>query len=100
NCFYPIYVKDGQITGFGPVAAPDFHPGKAHVPHEGGLAIYPVDSENVERKWRYARDTVPEILPLLKTHMVATTGEIQILKAKASKSLKTVWDDSRYIAGD
>ena len=36
---------------------------------------------------------------LLKVHTTAS-GEIQIHKAKAEKHFKTIWDDSRYIAGD
>jgi adenine-specific DNA-methyltransferase len=31
---------------------------------------------------------------------MTTSGEIQIHKAKATRQLKTVWDDPKYIAGD
>lgn len=100
NCFYPIYVKEGQVIGFGEVCADDFHPSSANVFRpDGVIEVYPVDSAGVERKWRYSRETVPSILHLLK---VRTTnhGEIQILKAKATAKPKTVWDSSAYIAGD
>lgn len=102
NCFYPIYVEDGRIVGFGDVCNNDFHPGRANVPVDKNgrkVAVYPVDSQEIERKWRYARNSVEKILPLLKVH-VTSSGEIQVHKAKAEKPIKTIWDDPRYIAGD
>jgi len=63
------------------------------------IAVYPVDSKGIERKWRYARASVDKIKHLLKIH-ITTSGEIQILKAKSEKQPKTVWDDPHYIAGD
>ena len=102
NCFYPIFVEGGQIVGFGDVCDDDFHPRAANVPcdkHGRRIAVYPIDSQGIERKWRYARDSVESITRLLKVH-VTISGEIQILKAKAESQPKTVWDDPRYIAGD
>lgn len=100
NCFYPIVVKGDAIVEFGEVCSEDFHPGVANIRKGGAVWVYPVDSQNIERKWRYARNTVEGILNLLKVHVIEETGEIQIHKAKAEKAIKTVWDDSRYIAGD
>lgn len=102
TCFYPIFVEDGAIVGFGDVCDDDFHPGQSNVVLEDNadrVAVYPVDSQSVERKWRYSRDSVGNILPLLRVHFT-TSGELQIQKAKAVKPIKTLWDDSRYIAGD
>lgn len=100
NCFYPIIVRGDDIVGFGDVCLDSFHPGTCnHKKRDGTVAVYPVDSEGVERKWRYARNSVEGIKHLLKVH-VTNTGEIQILKAKASIKYKTVWDDPVYIAGD
>lgn len=100
NCFYPILVKDNRIVGFGDVCHEDFHPGVANVRQGDGVAVYPVDSQGVERKWRYSRESVEGILPLLRVHVVTGSGEIQIHKAKAERTIKTVWDDPKYIAGD
>jgi adenine-specific DNA-methyltransferase len=59
NCFYPIYVKDNQIIGFGNVCEDDFHPTSSNVLRDDGIIeIYPIDDEGIERKWRYARQTV------------------------------------------
>jgi adenine-specific DNA-methyltransferase len=100
NCFYPILVRDGKIVGFGDVSPDDFHPGKANLAQgDGVVAVYPVDSSGVERKWRYARDSVERILHILRVQQTKD-GEIQIHKAKNSQQYKTVWDDPLYIAGD
>jgi adenine-specific DNA-methyltransferase len=100
NCFYPIIVKDKTIIGFGDVCPDDFHPESANVKDGDRVLVYPVDPEGIERKWRYSRDSIEEIRHLLKVHIVQSTGEVQIHKAKAEKTIKTVWDDPRYIAGD
>jgi len=102
NCFYPIYVEGDRIVGFGDVCDENFHPKKANVPCDKAgrrIAVYPVDSQGVERKWRYARDSVEGIKRLLKVH-ITSSSEIQVHKAKAERQVKTVWDDSLYIAGD
>lgn len=99
NCFYPILVKDNKIAGFGDVCDIDYHPSQSMIKSGDILYIYPVDSKGVERKWRYARQTVESIIDLLKVHNTRT-GEIQIVKAKSENKLKTVWEDTKYIAGD
>ena len=102
NCFYPIYVQDGEIVGFGEVSDEDFHPDCSNVhdfKNQDRIAIYPVDKKGVERKWRYQRNTVEDILPLLRVH-ITPQGEIQIQKAVDEIQFKTTWTDSKYIAGD
>ena len=102
NCFYAIYVEGENIVDFGDVCAEEFHPGRANVADDGPsrrLAVYPVDSKGVERKWRYARQTVESIRDLLVVHRTKS-GEVQIHKAQPEVAIKTVWDDPRYIAGD
>jgi adenine-specific DNA-methyltransferase len=43
NCFYPIFVKDKKIIGFGDVCADDFHPGAMNVQRSDGvLEVYPI----------------------------------------------------------
>lgn len=99
NCFYPIFVEGDIIVGFGDVCAQAIHPGAANVATGERCAVYPVDGDGVERKWRYARGSVESIRRLLRVH-VTTSGEIQIQKAVEERPIKTVWDDARYIAGD
>lgn len=100
NCFYPIFIKDEKITGFGDVCKEDEHPRKANVKKQDGIiAVYPIDSSGIERKWRYERGTVEGILNILRVHHTRE-GEYQIQKARTHDNIKTVWTDSRYIAGD
>lgn len=99
NCFYPIVVKNGEIVAFGDVCDESVHPPAANVRTRGGVEVFPIDGSRIERKWRYARDTVESIKRLLRVH-VTRSGEIQILKAVDEKPVKTIWDDARYIAGD
>ena len=100
NCFYPIFVKDKTIVGFGDLCRDDEHPARSNVRlQDGRVAVYPIDESGIERKWRYARDTVEMILRLLKV-VVTKGGEIQIHKAVDEENVKTVWSDNRYIAGD
>ena len=100
NCFYPIFVRDGEIVGFGEVCPDDFHPETSNVVQDDCILVYPVDRQGIERKWRYARESVDKIRHLLRVKLVRKSGEIQIEKAKSEKTVKTVWDDPRYIAGD
>ena len=100
NCFYPILVRDGEIVGFGEVCPDDFHPGAPNVIQNDCILVYPVDQQGVERKWRYARESVEKIRHLLKVKVVRRSGEVQIEKAKSEKTVKTIWDDPKYIAGD
>jgi adenine-specific DNA-methyltransferase len=100
NCFYPIVVRDDEIVDFGDVLADDEHPEGACVEQEdGSVWIYPIDSKGVERKWRYARVSVEEIRSILRVRR-NRHGNIEIEKARTHANVKTVWDDSRYIAGD
>lgn len=99
NCFYPIYVQNDEIVGFGDVCPDTFHPGTSNVAEGPRVAVFPIDVGGAERKWRYARGSVDSIRHLLRVHRTMT-GEIQIHKAVDEKPIKTVWDDARYIAGD
>jgi len=100
NCFYPIIVKGNEVIGFGEVCQDDFHPDGANVTMpDGTIYIYPIDAEGIERKWRYARNTVESIIDILKID-TAQNGNLQILKAKPTEQFKTMWYSSLYNAGD
>lgn len=97
NGFYPIYVKDNNIIGFGDVCADDFHPESANIQTEdGSIAVYPIDSNGVERKWRHARQSVEGIKDEL--FCVEQDGEIQVKRSKSIYRYKTVWTDKRFNA--
>ena len=99
NCFYPIIINpvDGKIMGFGDVAEDEFHPQKNEI---NGLYIniYPIDAHGVERKWRYARQSIDGIRHLLRA--VEKNGIWDIELGKDFGQYKTVWDDPRYDANE
>lgn len=97
NCFYPVIVKDGKIIGFGDVSPDSYHPRQTE--YENGLAyVYPIDRGGVERKWRYARQSVESIIDMLRAKKTSTGYEIEIGKTFGIQ--RTVWSDKRYDANE
>lgn len=97
NCFYPVYVKDGKIIGFGQVSPDNFHPKQTEYV-DGVAQVYPIDRNGVERKWRYARQSVESIWNMLKAR--PTNSGYEILIGKTFGIQKTVWTDKRYDANE
>ena len=93
NCFYSINLKNGNIIGFGDVLDNDIHPTQT-VEHDDYIAVFPIDGDSVERKWRYARQSVDEIKHLLRA--VPQNGGYEIEIGKNFGKYRTVWQDSRY----
>jgi adenine-specific DNA-methyltransferase len=90
-------VKDGEVVGFGNVSDDDYHPGSANIRREDGVVeVYPIDQHGVERKWRYARQSVEEIKDQLIC--VEADGEWTIKREKSLYHYKTVWTDSKFDA--
>lgn len=99
NCFYPIIIKDNEIIGFGEIPDDSFHPKTSNVlQKDGSIYIYPIDGSGIERKWRYALQTVNSIINLLNIKEVK--GKFEIYKYKDEDRPKTVWTDSRYDANE
>lgn len=121
NCFYPVYVQNGVVVGYGDVLPDEIHPEtpnqyfyetiQCYVPGQvepvvlaGSnenpvIAVWPIDDSDVERKWRYAHQTIGEIYSYLKVE-TSRKGTLQIKMPKYSDQFKTLWADSRYNAGD
>lgn len=100
NCFYPIKIRDNQIVGFGDVAPDDLHPATSNEPQEDGtILVWPIDEKGIERKWRYARQSVEEIIDALRVK-TSKKGVIQIMIAKDYGTYKTVWMDKKYDASE
>ena len=98
NCFYPIIVKDEKVVSFGEVVAPSEHPEKQTIKKKEGVYIYPIDPKGIERKWRYARQSVEEIKDLLRAKKTKNGYEIEL--GKDYGTVRTVWQDSRYDANE
>lgn len=97
NCFYPVIVENDEIIGFGDVAADDLHPEQT-VEANGQFLVYPLDKKGIERKWRYARQSVDAIKHLLRAKKTTTGYEIEI--GKDFGLFKTIWNDTRYDANE
>jgi adenine-specific DNA-methyltransferase len=96
NCFYPIIVEDDQIVGFGAVLGDQEHPTAQTEKLGKRYYVYPIDKSNVERKWRYARQSIESIKHLLRAKKQSDNYDIEI--GKDFGAYKTVWEDSRYDA--
>ncbi|WP_366555345.1 site-specific DNA-methyltransferase [Aquibaculum sediminis] len=97
NCFYPIIVQNDQIVGFGDVCPDEFHPDQTE--WDGDTAyVYPIDRSGVERKWRYAKQSVEAIKHLLRAKKRRYGYEIEL--GKDFGLYKTIWSDPRYDAND
>jgi len=100
NCFYPIIISDNKIVGFGNVSPDDFHPKSANEKQkDGSIHVYPIDEKGIERKWRYARQSVEDIKDILQIKE-SRGGTIQIMIAKDYGTYKTVWTDKKYDASE
>jgi adenine-specific DNA-methyltransferase len=99
NCFYPIYVKDGVITGFGEVCPDTFHPAGINVIRDDGvIEVYPIDPSNNESKWVFAKDTVETISSELTAEFDKKKKQWDIIRKKTKFRYKSLWSDKRYSA--
>lgn len=96
NCFYPILVKNGEIIGFGDVIEDDVHPSANEIV-DNTTYIYLIDIKGVERKWRYARNSVEDIKYLLRVFN-RKDGFLDIELGKDFGQYKTVWIDKKFDA--
>lgn len=97
NCFYPIYVKNNKIIGFGNVCKDDFHPKSANINrNDGTLEIYPIDSQGNERKWTFARQNVEKIQNELSVEFNKRRKIWDVIRTKNQFNYKTVWTDKKF----
>ena len=99
NCFYPVMVDgNDKIIGFGDISADSYHPVSQTEIKDGVSFVYPIDRNGVERKWRYARQSVDAIASMLRARKTAQGYEIEI--GKTFGVLKTVWTEKKYDANE
>jgi len=97
NCFYPVILEDGKVVGFGEVSVDSYHPAQTEL-SDGKSYVYPIDNDGVERKWRYARQSVDEISHLLRARKTGTGFQVEI--GKDFGTHKSMWTDTRYDANE
>jgi len=103
NCFYPIIVENDQVIGFGDVIETAVHPEAQTVKDNffkktNRYYVYPIDGDGIERKWRYARQSVEAVKHLLRVKNTKIGYEIEI--GKDFGTYRTVWQDARYDANE
>ena len=121
NCFYPFYIKNSEIIGFGEIPNDDFHPSSANIKITDGtitlysastddykistldvtdpiIAVYPMTDNGDEKKWRYSNQTVKSILKKLEPKK--TKHNIQIIFNKDTGVMRSLWADPKYDASE
>ena len=95
NCFYSIVIDKctKQVVDFGCVCEDKFHP-KVNIHNKDFVEVYPIDRKGIERKWRYARQSVEDVKHLLTA--VEKDGIYNIQIGKDFGQYKTVWVDKKY----
>ena len=98
NCFYPIFVKNNQIVGFGDVPDKNFHPKSKNVKQKNNIIeVWPIDRKGIERKWVFALQTIDKIKDKLFVKE-KKNGEIDIFRRKDTQKPRTVWIGQKYDA--
>ncbi|HAT2040435.1 TPA: site-specific DNA-methyltransferase [Legionella pneumophila] len=99
NCFYPIFIKNGEIIGFGDICEDAFHPeGRNIFRSDGVIEVYPIGAQGEERKWVFARQSVESIKSELTAELDKKSGAWDIIRKKTRFNYKSVWSGSRYSA--
>lgn len=98
TCFYPIYVKNGEIFGIGSIPDEDYHPTQQTTQKEDYFEVWPIDSSGIERKWRYSLNGLQDIIDTLHVRGNEKSYQIHILKEE--DRYKTVWVDKKYDANE
>ncbi len=99
NCFYPIYLKKGQIE-LGEVPDESYHPKSSQILKEdGSIQLWPICTEGKERKWRYTRESLLEVIDQV-TIKRTQQGQYVVYLSKDQESFKTVWVDAKYNAAE
>ena len=101
NCFYPIIIRDGSVIGFGDVPDDSWHPNaSASKRPDGTTEVWPISSsDGLERKWRYARQSVESIAKQLEVR-TGRDGKPVVNLAKDYESYRTVWSDAEFNAAE
>jgi len=98
NCFYPIFIKNNKVIGFGGVCEKDFHPKSDNIRKNEIIEIYPIDNKEVERKWLFSRASVEAIKNELFVKYNKKGKKYKIFRTKNKINYKTVWVNNKFNA--
>ena len=95
NCFYPFLVKDGTIIGVGDIPDNNYHPEGPNLFRDDGIIeIWPITDGGDEKKWRYAKDSIPKVISKLEPKKGRES--IQIIYHKDEGTMRSVWQNAKY----
>ncbi len=100
NCFYGIIVENDNIVGFTDVMPTGESPNGQTVRVGSQSIIYPVDPQSIERKWRYARQSVNAVKHLLRLKRTNRASRYEVEIGKNYGTYRTVWQEARYDANE
>lgn len=94
--FYPFIINpdDNRIIGIGKITPSNQHPKQTEI-HDGKIYVYPIDKNDIERKWRYGHDTVHSIFNELSASKI-NNHHYEINLTKHWGSYRTVWASKKY----
>lgn len=98
SCFYPFYTKNGKIVSIGDVPPDTYHPISSNITKEDLIEIWPMTDDGDEKKWRYARQSVENILD--KLEVKKGRNSLQIIYNKDEGTMRSVWANARYDASE
>ena len=96
--FYPVFVKDMKIIGFGDICDENFHPKRNVNRDDGIIEVYPIDNDGVERKWVLSRGSIDNHVSELNLKVDKKTGVVRVERVKSEINYKTIWTDGKYSA--
>ncbi|MCM1129795.1 MAG: site-specific DNA-methyltransferase [Alistipes senegalensis] len=95
NCFYPFYIKDNRIVRIGDVPSDSFHPKSANIRLEDGtIEIWPLTDEGKEKKWRYSRQSVENVINKLESKL--GRKNYQIMLNQDRETIRSMWINPKY----
>lgn len=101
SMFYPIYIKNNKIIKAGdPLPDGAKEPKPNEQAEDGMIKVWPIDKENVPRKWAIGRKSVEErnnkgLLIIVKN---SKTKLFEIKHTRETAPVKSMWYDKRFDA--
>lgn len=101
SMFYPIYIKDNKIIKAGePLPEGANEPKPNEQAEDGMIKVWPIDKENIPRKWAIGRKSVEERnnKGLLLVTKNSKTNLFEIKHTRETAPVKSLWHDKRFDA--
>ena len=101
SMFYPVYIKDNKIIKAGdPLPEGAKEPQPNEQAEDGMIKVWPIDKENVPRKWAIGRKSIEErnnkgLLIVVKN---SKTNLFEIKHTRETAPVKSMWYDKRFDA--